>query len=65
MKQEMIGWQWHQPDDMRIIQTSLKPANHASTSSVIFYRPHALPDAQPADKAGNKWKTEELIIREH
>jgi len=37
MKQEMIGWQWHQLD-----QTD----NHTSTPSLNFYRPEALPDAQ-------------------
>jgi len=48
MKQEMIGWQWHQLDHMQIICTSSRqipmPAPHQS----IFYRPDALPDAQPA-----------------
>jgi len=32
---------------MQIICTSLQTDNHASTSSVNFYRPDALPDAQP------------------
>jgi len=36
MKQEMIGWQWHQLDHMQIIFTSLQTDNHASTSSVNF-----------------------------
>jgi len=47
MKQEMMGWQWHQLDHMQIICTSLHTDNHASISSLIFYRPDALPDAQP------------------
>jgi len=47
MKQEMTGWQWHQQDRMQIICTSLQTDNHASTSSVYFYTPDALPDAQP------------------
>jgi len=34
MKQEMMGWQWHQLDHMQIIFTSLQTDNHASTSSV-------------------------------
>jgi len=34
MKQEMMGWQWHQPDFMQIICTSLQTDNHASTSSI-------------------------------
>jgi len=48
LKQEMTGWQWHQPDHMQIICTSLQSDIHASTSSLhIFYRPDALPAAQP------------------
>jgi len=46
MKQEMMGWQWHQMDHMQINYTSLQTDNHVSTSSLIFYRPDALPDAQ-------------------
>jgi len=47
MKQEMMGWQWHQLDHMQIICTSLQTDNVASTSSLNFYRPDALPDAEP------------------
>jgi len=36
MKQEMMGWQWHQLDDMQIICTSLYADNHASTSLFDF-----------------------------
>jgi len=32
MKQEIMGWQWHHPDHMQIICTSLPTDNHASTS---------------------------------
>ena len=32
----MTGWQWHQPDHMQIICTSLQTDNHASTSSLKF-----------------------------
>jgi len=32
MKQEMMGWQWHQLDNMQIICTSLQTNSHASTS---------------------------------
>jgi len=32
----MMGWQWHQLDQMRIICTSLWTDNHASTSSLKF-----------------------------
>jgi len=47
MKQKMMGWQWHQLDHMQITCTSLQTDNHASTSSLIFCRPDALPDAEP------------------
>ena len=40
-------WQWHQLDHMQIICTSLQTDNHASTSPLCFYRPDALPTAQP------------------
>jgi len=32
MKQEMVGWQWHQLNHMQIICTSHRTDNHASTS---------------------------------
>jgi len=41
------GWQWHQQDHMQTICTSLQTDNHNDTSSLNFYRPVALPDAQP------------------
>jgi len=47
LEQEMMGWQWHQLDHMQIICTSLQTDNHASTSTLSFYRPDALPAAQP------------------
>jgi len=47
MKQEMMGWQWHQLDHMQIICTSLQTDNHASTTSLSFNRPGVLPAAQP------------------
>jgi len=46
-KQEMMRWQWHQLDHMQIIYTSLQTDNHASTSPLSFYRPDALPAAEP------------------
>jgi len=39
-------WQWHQLDDMQVC-TSLQTDNHASTPPLSFYRPDALPAAQP------------------
>jgi len=47
LEQEMMGWQWHQLDHMQSICTSLQTDNHASTSSLSFYRPDALPATQP------------------
>jgi len=47
LEPEMMVWQWHQLDHMQIICTSLQTDNHASTSPLCFYRPDALPTAQP------------------
>jgi len=41
------GWQWYQLDHMQTICTSLQTDNHANISSLNFYTPCALPDAQP------------------
>jgi len=46
-----MGRQWHQLDHMQIICTLLQTDNHASTSSLIFYRPGALPIIQSSIKA--------------
>jgi len=54
MKQEMMGWKWHQLEHMQLICTSqannLRYPEHVSDlfSRSIFYRPDALPDAQPS-----------------
>ena len=37
MKQEMMGWQWHQLNHMQIIFILLQTDNHASTSPLSFY----------------------------
>jgi len=42
MKQEMMGWQWHQLDNMQITYIA-----RTSTSPFSFYRPDALPATQP------------------
>ena len=47
LKQEMMGWEWQQLDHMQIICTTLQTDNHTSTPSLNFYRPDALPGAQP------------------
>jgi len=39
-------WQWHQLGHMQVC-TSVRTDNHASASPLIFYRPDALPAAQP------------------
>ena len=39
-------WQWHQLGHMQIC-TSLQTGNHVSTLPLSFYRPDALPAAQP------------------
>jgi len=39
-------WQWHQLGRVQVC-TSLQTDNHASTPPLIFYRPDALPTAQP------------------
>jgi len=39
-------WQWHQLGRMQVC-TSLQTNNHASTPLLFFYRPDALPAAEP------------------
>jgi len=39
-------WQWHQLGHMQV-STPLQTDNHASTPPLSFYRPDALPAAQP------------------
>ena len=43
----VLGMHWHQLDHMQTVCTSLQTDNHTSTSSLNFYRPDAVPDAQP------------------
>jgi len=43
---EMMGCQWHQLDHMQVIRTLLQTDNHASTSSLSFYKPDAFPATQ-------------------
>jgi len=50
----MTGWQWHQLDHMQIICSLLQTDNHACTLSLSFYRPDALPAAQPT--ASKHWR---------
>ena len=46
-------WQWHQLNHMQVC-TSLQTDNHTSTPPLIFYRPDALPAAQPT--ASKHWR---------
>ena len=47
-------WQWHQLGHMQTICTSLLTDNHASTTPLSFYKPDALPAAQPT--ASKDWR---------
>ena len=47
MKQQILGWQQHQMDNMQIICPSLQMDNHVGTSSLAYYRTNAFPDAHP------------------
>jgi len=49
----MMVWQWHQLDYMQMIFTMFQTDNHDSTSSLDFYMPDTLPDAQTTVKAIN------------
>jgi len=47
MKQETMGWHWHQLGYVQIIYTSFKTGNDASTSSLSFSGRLLFFDAQP------------------
>ena len=46
-------WQWHQLGHMQVY-TSLQTDNHATPHNSVFYRPDALPAAQPT--ASKHWR---------
>ena len=50
-------WQWHQLGHMQVC-TMLQTDNHASTPPLVFYRPDALPAAQPT--ASKHWRQSAL-----
>jgi len=54
-------WQWHQLGHMQTIYTSLKTDNHASTPPLVFYRPDALPAAQPT--VSKQWQLNNIYIK--
>jgi len=58
----MMGWQWHQPDHMQIICTSLQTDNHASTSPLSFFtgRLPFLPPNQQHQSTEGKLKPTKL-----
>jgi len=47
LEQQMMGWQWHQLDHMQIIASCSRQVTMPAPHHLIFYRPDALPDAQP------------------
>jgi len=55
MRQEMMGF-WNAAASARPYANNLHlaPDNHTKTSSLSFYRPDALPDAQP--RAPKHWR---------
>ena len=56
LKQTDGEWQWHQLGHMQVC-TSLQTYNHASTPPLSFYRPDALPAAQPTHTTVSKhWR---------
>jgi len=58
-----FGIQWHQLDHMQTICTSLETDNHTNTSSLNFYTPDALPDAQRCQSTEGKLQLK-LHLRE-
>jgi len=54
----VLEWQWHQLDHIQTIFLSFQEDSHTYTSSLNFYRPDALPDAQPT--VSEHWMQEAL-----
>ena len=53
-------WQWHQLGHMQVC-TSLQTDNHASTPPLSFYRPDALPAAQPT--VSKHWRHKHYTLK--
>jgi len=59
---DVWGWQWHQLDHMQTICTLLQINNHTNNTSLNFYKPAPLPNAQPEVSKhwwhlnGHKWQ---------
>jgi len=49
LKQEVMGWQWHQLNHIQIICTSLQTDNHASTSSLHIFLQAGCPSCRPTN----------------
>ena len=56
-------WQWHQLGRMQVC-TSLQTNNHASTPPLSFYRPDALPAAQPTESKHYQIQKAQLAQRD-
>ena len=57
--------QWHQLDHMKTICTLLQTDNHTNTSSLNFYRPDALPGAQPTVSKHWRQKNNKITCRQN
>ena len=55
-----MGRQWHQPDHMQVICTSLQTDNHASTSPLKFLRARC-PSCNPT----NSVKALKVLVTQH
>jgi len=56
--------QWHQLDQKQTICTLFQTDSHTNTSSLNFYRPDALPDAQPTVSKHRRQNVTIVIKRE-
>jgi len=45
MKQEMMGWQWHQLDHANNVNLTPHRQSRQHLIAQLFYKPDALPDA--------------------
>jgi len=54
-------WQWHQLGHMQVC-TSLQTDNHATPHNSVFYRPDALPAAQPTASKHRRLSCQVIIV---
>jgi len=57
-------WQWHQLGHMQVC-TSLQTDNHASTPPLVFYRPDALPAAQPTQHQSTVKRAVVVVVAQY